>query len=523
MAFTAATQDLPNFVVILADDLGYGDLGFNGHPSSSSPNLDRIMAKSLIFRDFYTVSPVCSPSRAALLTGLYPISTGIYPGVFFPTSIGGLDPANHSTIAKYLRAEKGYKTTHIGKWHLGVGQNGKYLPTRHGFDHYYGIPYSHDMCPCSVCFPNEDKCFDGCREDSVSCPLFWNTEIVEQPTRLPELTDKYTRKALEVIKGQGNNTQPFFLYVAYHQTHHPQFAGDKFRNNSLRGSFGDALMEMDHSIGQIIDALHQEKLMGNTYIFFTSDNGPSLMRHERGGNAGLFRCGKGTTWEGGLRVPAFVYSPTHVPPGETHELSSTLDFVPTILALARISSQGIRTHGFDMSPLFTDRTTEIRDSLLMFPMDPHPSQGPYAIRYKEFKAHYFTRGSSLSDDDNFDRACRSTSIEQKHVDPLIMNLHLDPSERFDLSASQVSPQVRAQFKQIQAESIANMSWATSEMDKGQDRYYSPCCDKPATCEPFPKCCDCETKNSATSITRSPSFSATPMVKILSKANGMFMS
>lgn len=173
----------------------------------------------------------CPSFRAALLTGLYPVTTGIYPGVFWPSSIGGLSP-NHSTVAKHLR-QAGYRTSHIGKWHLGVGSNGTYLPTNHGFDEYYGIPYSHDMCPCQICFPLGEPCFGRCNNDDVSCPLFLNTTIVEQPTSLPDLTRKYTNKAIQQIKQFSKSGDPFFMYLAYHETHHPQFAGMSIKDLPL--------------------------------------------------------------------------------------------------------------------------------------------------------------------------------------------------------------------------------------------------------------------------------------------------
>ena len=165
----------------------------------------------------------------------------------------------------------------VGKWHLGVGTGGRYLPTKHGFDHYFGIPYSHDMCPCPVCFPpgsgNSSKCSLECQPDDsfVACPTFDDEEIVAQPTNLLTLTQQYTRRAVDFIEGHAD--QPFFLYMAYHQTHHPQFANEPFYRSSDRGPFGDALNEMDHSVGQIMNTLRQNGLVNNTLVLFTSDNG----------------------------------------------------------------------------------------------------------------------------------------------------------------------------------------------------------------------------------------------------------
>ncbi|TRY70082.1 hypothetical protein TCAL_16371 [Tigriopus californicus] len=427
----AICETRPNFLLILADDLGYGDLETNGHPTSAAPSLKKLHSESLVFSNFYSASAVCSPSRM------------LRQGDFLRFSI--LDITRAFQLFVMIMPE---------------------------------------------------PCFGQCNNGDVSCPLYSNTTIVEQPTSLPDLTQKYTHKAILEIERFSKSEDPFFMYLAYHETHHPQFAGD-FRNASSRGSFGDALMEMDHSIGKIISALKKKNLLNNTLIFFTSDNGPSLMRHERGGSAGLFRCGKDTTWEGGLRVPAFLYYPVHVQPGITHELASTLDVTPTILALANVTSRTDVSHGFDLSPLFLNHSQEVRQSLAMFSTEPKKAFEPYAIRYKHFKSHFYTRGSSLSDDLNFDHACRSSSRQEKHDQALIFDLSVDPSERYDLRSPEAR-KLRGQMEQLRQEYRANVTWAPSEMAKGQNRHLSPCCSRPATCEPFPDCCDCDEEGSFSS-------------------------
>jgi arylsulfatase A len=218
----------PNILLFLADDLGYGDLAAFGHPTSESPHLNKLLRESLLLTNFYAASPVCSPSRAALLTGLYPVTTGIWPGVLLPDSVGGLNES-HITVASRLKVV-GYYTAHIGKWHLGVGRQGEFLPTKRGFQRYLGVPYSHDMCPCDKCFPEEDgRCHGFCRQDSVGCPLFVNTNIYEQPVDLTTLTQKYTTAAVATIAHSINDLKvPFFLYMAYQHPHHPQFAGQQY-------------------------------------------------------------------------------------------------------------------------------------------------------------------------------------------------------------------------------------------------------------------------------------------------------
>lgn len=180
----------PNVLLLLADDLGYGDLSQAGHPTSRTPNIDSLFRSSLELPSFYSSSPVCSPSRASLLTGQLPVSVGMWPGVLTPGDLGGLPP-NTPTLATEL-GQRGYSTLHLGKWHLGVGVDGEHLPTRHGFQHYTGVPYSHDMCPCTLCFPGSGPCHDSCRPDTVSCPLYRDDKVVQQPVHLTSLTDLYT-------------------------------------------------------------------------------------------------------------------------------------------------------------------------------------------------------------------------------------------------------------------------------------------------------------------------------------------
>ncbi|CAL4162534.1 unnamed protein product, partial [Meganyctiphanes norvegica] len=303
----------PNIVLLLADDLGYGDLSWSGHPTSRTPHLDRLAATSRYLTHFYVSSPICSPSRASLLTGRYQIRSGVYPGVFSPNNVLGL-PTNETTIATLLKAQ-GYSTLAVGKWHLGVGANREYLPTQHGFQEYLGIPYSHDMCPCRTCFPNDGPCYDLCWKWDVSCPLFSNSTIVEQPVDLTSLTERYVDHALNFIETKHQQKQPFFVYLPFNHVHHPQFASSVHQGVSSRGRFGDSLLELDWAVGRIMATLKNTGAHRNTLVWFTSDNGPSMTRHERGGCAGPLRCGKGTTWEGGIRVPSIVHWPAKIKPG----------------------------------------------------------------------------------------------------------------------------------------------------------------------------------------------------------------
>ena len=209
--------------------------------------------------------------RASLMTGRQPPRTGVWPGVFYPQSSGGL-PLEEITIAEVIKAQN-YSTALIGKWHLGVGENNKYMPTNQGFDYYYGIPYTHDMCPCLKCFYPDQPCFYTCNAQVVGCPLFKDTQIIEQPTDFTTLSMKYSEEARTWIKKQSQANRPFFLFYGFHQTHSPTYSGAQFTNTTERGPWGDMLMEMDWMVGQVLEELDAQKLTEDTFIFFTSDNG----------------------------------------------------------------------------------------------------------------------------------------------------------------------------------------------------------------------------------------------------------
>ncbi|XP_014117618.1 PREDICTED: arylsulfatase A, partial [Pseudopodoces humilis] len=387
----AAAAARPNFVLVLADDLGYGDLGSYGHPSSATPNLDWLAARGLRFTDFYSGAAVCSPSRAALLTGRLPVRSGIYPGVFDPGSRGGL-PLAEVTVAEVLKAQ-GYATAMVGKWHLGYGINGSFLPVHQGFDHFLGVPYSHDQGPCQnlTCFPPDTKCFGTCDQGVVPLPLLWNLSIIQQPVSFPELVPLYNKFSRDFIADCARHRRPFLLYYASHHTHYPQFSSREFAGRTRRGPFGDALAEFDDSVGQLLQALRDNGLESSTLLFFTSDNGPSTLRMARGGSAGHLRCGKGTTYEGGMREPAMAYWPGRIAPGVTHELASALDVLPTLSALAGAALPKVALDGFDLSPLLFGEGKSPRQAVFFYPPSPDPLHGPFAVRLGKYKAHFFTQ------------------------------------------------------------------------------------------------------------------------------------
>ena len=304
----------PNFVVIFCDDLGYGDLGCYGAEKIKTPRIDAMASEGVRFTDFYCAAPVCSPSRAGLLTGRYPIRSGL-TRVLFPQSKDGLEAAE-TTVAEALR-KLGYATACIGKWHLG--HLPPYLPTRHGFDYYFGLPYSNDMIV-------------EARKDPP-LPLMRNEDIAEAPANQDTLTQRYTEEAVRFI--ERSKDKPFFLYVPHSMPHVPLHCSQRFKGHSAGGLYGDVIEEIDWSVGTILDALKQQGLDENTLVIFSSDNGPWLVQGENGGSAGPLREGKGTTFEGGVREPGIFRWPGHIAPNRVeHAPAITLDLFPTFVRLA---------------------------------------------------------------------------------------------------------------------------------------------------------------------------------------------
>ncbi|XP_065912199.1 arylsulfatase A-like isoform X2 [Dysidea avara] len=478
-------QEKPNIILLFADDLGWGDLGCYGHPTSTTPNLDKMAEGGLKFMNFYSSAPLCSPSRASLLTGRYQSRTGIWPGVLMCGGLGGL-PLNETTIAAQLK-KAGYGTGMVGKWHLGVGLNEQYLPTKHGFDQYTGLPYSHDMCPYTICFYPDQACDGHGVAGATPCPLYKDEKIVQQPANFLTLAETYSTAATGFIHEMAGKKQPFFLYMAFQHTHHPQFASKMFTNSTIRGPFGDSLAELDWQVGQIFDAINETGISQNTFVFFTSDNGPALAHLSRGGNGGLLRCGKATTYEGGMREPAIAWWPGKIKPGRTFEMAATVDLFPTISRLVDIPIPTDRIiDGVDMSPILFEDKESNRESYIYYPSNPSPNIGIFAVRHKEYKAHYYTKGG-VYPHDGPDVMCRPSTKETKHDPPLLFNLDYDPGELNPLNTKE-SPykEILQTINEIKAKFESTVVWTESEMNKGASNAAKPCA-KPG-CTPFPKCC-----------------------------------
>ena len=440
----AAEATRPNIVIIFADDLGYGDLGCYGHPTIRTPNLDRMAAEGMRFTEFYSAAEVCTPSRAALLTGRYPIRSGMCHDQFRvlrPRSLGQL-PDNEITLAEALKA-KGYATGCIGKWHLGVPQfNPGGHPRKHGFDFYFGLPHSNDMDPTPVAPKGAGKLAEQ-RAEWWNAPLYRDDQIIERPTDQTTLTRRYTDEAVKFI--QRNKTKPFFLYFPHTFPHTPLFASKDFAGKSPRGIYGDVVEELDASVGKVLDTLRAEKLAENTLVFFTSDNGPWLIMNQQGGSAGLLREGKGSTWEGGMRVPGIAWWPGKIKPTVQRTLACTMDLFTTSLKLAGADVPGDRPiDGLDIRPLLFGTGTVSREAYFYY-----RGTRLMAARSGDFKAHYMTQ------------AAYGQPKHEEHTPPLLFNLRVDPSETHNVATNHSA--VLGQIAQVVEKHKAALQPAPSQL------------------------------------------------------------
>ncbi len=332
----------PNIVLIFTDDQGYRDVGVYGAPDFETPNLDQMAAEGVRFTQFYVAQPVCSASRSALLTGCYPSRVGIQ-GALMPTATIGLNP-EETTLAEICKSQ-GYATAMYGKWHLG--HHPEFLPTKQGFDKYFGLPYSNDMWPKH---PNNEN------HNFPPLPLIEGDSVIDYiEDDQSMLTTWYTERAVNFIKE--NKENPFFLYVAHSMPHVPLYVSDKFRGKSENGLYGDVIMEIDWSVGQILETLKTNGLAENTLVIFTSDNGPWLSYGTHAGSALPLREGKGTTLEGGVRVPCIMRWPGHIPAGTVQDTPAmTIDILPTIAELIGAELPEKEIDGKNIWPLITNET-----------------------------------------------------------------------------------------------------------------------------------------------------------------------
>ncbi|MEX0720746.1 MAG: sulfatase [Balneolaceae bacterium] len=412
IAIAQQDAEAPNIVIIFIDDLGYGDFGSYGHPTIQTPNIDRMANEGQKWTNFYVAENVCTPSRAALLTGRYPVRNGIATDgrrVFFPDSDGGLPPSE-ITIAKLLK-KKNYHTAAIGKWHLG--HLPEYLPTNHGFDYYYGIPYSNDMDPTT-----DLGHFNSTTDPKIeyfNVPLMRNTEVIERPANQHTITKRYTEESIQFI--EENKDEPFFLYLAHSMPHVPLFASEDFKGKSERGIYGDVVEEIDWGVGEIRKVLEKENIAENTYVIVTSDNGPWAVLQQHGGSAGLLFGAKGTSYEGGMRVPAIFWSPGNIEPAVITDIGSTLDLLPTTSELTGIPLPDDRVYdGYNLSGVLKNEDSSPRGEMIYY----HGTK-VFAARKGDFKLYFYENNP------------KGYPEELEVLDSYkLYNLQQDPSERFNL-------------------------------------------------------------------------------------------
>lgn len=342
-------EEKPNIVIIFCDDLGYGDIGSFGATEYQTPYLDQLAMQGMRFTQFYVAEAVCSASRAALLTGCYPNRIGILHALM-PNAKNGISQ-EEKTMAELLK-EKNYSTAIFGKWHLGSQQ--KFLPLQHGFDEYTGLPYSNDMWPVGYDgLPLTDTA-NWRRKEFPPLPLIEGNEttrIIRTLDDQAELTGLYTQKAVDFINRKKN--QPFFLYLAHSMPHVPLAASSRFKGKSNMGLFGDVIMEIDWSVGEIMKALKKNGIEKNTIIIFTSDNGPWLNFGNHAGNTGGLREGKGASYEGGMKVPFIIRWPTQIKAGTIcNKMASTIDLLPTFAAITDGKLPEHKIDGLNILSLF---------------------------------------------------------------------------------------------------------------------------------------------------------------------------
>lgn len=416
--FAEAKSDVgsqPNIILIYLDDMGYGDLSLTGAINYNTPNIDEMAQKGMFFTHYYSPQAVCSASRAGLLTGCYPNRIGLSGALSHKSNIGISE--DEETIAEILK-KKGYATALFGKWHLGYQQ--QFLPTNHGFDKFYGIPYSNDMWPLHPTGKYPDL------------PLFNNENIIN-PAVTPEdqaqFTTDFTMRTINFIKQHQN--QPFFVYLAHPMPHVPLYVSDKFKGKSKQGLYGDVMMEIDWSIGQITKVLEDNGLGEKTLIIFTSDNGPWLNYGNHAGNAGGYREGKGTTFEGGQRVPCIMVWKEVIPEGTVcNNLVAGIDILPTLAEIADAPLPKNKIDGVSLLPLLKgDFNANPRKSFYYY----YQKNSLEAIRYGSWKLVFPHSGMTYEGLQPGNEGMPGKVNYNIPFEEELYDLRRDPGERYDVS------------------------------------------------------------------------------------------
>lgn len=408
----------PNVILFFMDDLGYGDLSVTGALGYATPNIDRMAMEGSRFTNFMAAQAVCTPSRAALLTGCYPNRLGM-SGALSPESVTGLNP-DEETLAELLK-EKGYATAIFGKWHLGSQK--AFLPLQQGFDEYYGVPYSHDMWPLH---PNQANA------KYPPLPLYEGNKAIKTITNLDDasrLTAAITERAVGFIRK--HKEDPFFMYVPHPLPHVPLAVSSRFKGKSERGMYGDVLMELDWSVGEILAELKKQGLDNNTIILLTSDNGPWLNYGDHAGSSGGFREGKGTSFEGGQRVPLIVRWPNVVPAGRvSNKLLTAMDILPTLAELCDARLPKKKIDGVEWTALLKGDDSKVpRDEFLYY----YRKNNLEAVRKGNWKLVFPHSGRSYEGDLPGKGGVPGLAPENRKFPLALYNLERDPGERYDVS------------------------------------------------------------------------------------------
>ena len=380
LMFACSQEEKPNIIIFFTDDQGYADLGCYGAEGFETPHIDQLAKEGIRFTNFYVPATVCTPSRAGLMTGRYPKRSNMHEAVLFPFSDTGLS-TEEFTMAEMLKSA-GYSTACIGKWHLG--HKPEYMPNNHGFDYFYGVPYSNDM---------DNHFYKHLNFQSPPLPMYRNKELIESGPDQRYLTKRYTEEAINLIKKSGD--EPFFLYVAQNMPHVPLFVSEKFKGKSKKGLYGDVIMELDWSVGEIVNVLKEEGKYDNTIFVFTSDNGPQI------GSAKPLRGKKAQTWDGGQRVPGIITWPSKIPSGITcDQMVTTMDLFPTLMDIALIEEDKRTFDGINIVALLKNpKSTNLPDRPLYF----YARNGkPEAVRLGKWKLHITkTLGWNVKEDGEF--------------------------------------------------------------------------------------------------------------------------
>ena len=419
----------PTIVVILIDDMGYGDVGPFGSKLNRTPNLDRMATEGMKLTSFYA-APVCTPSRAQMMTGCYAKRVSL-PNVIFPSCPIGISAKEH-TVAELLK-QQGYATMAIGKWHLG--DQPEFLPTRHGFDHYLGLPYSNDMGGTGKPGPQGNV--------RPPLPLVRDGKVIEAPADQDTLTARYTEEATKFIAT--NKDRPFFLYLPHTAVHVPLHPGEQFKGKSANGTYGDWVEEVDWSVGRVLDTLRNLKLDDHTLVLFTSDNGPWIFMGKNGGVAGPLRGGKGTTWEGGMREPTIAWWPGKIAAGSACDAPlSEIDVLPTVVKLA---GGAVPTDhaidGKDIWPLLSGQSKRSPHEALFY----FNGNQLQAVRSGPWKLAITRQGTGLP---------KGAAEPVKHTGPRLYNLDTDIGELSDVAAQRPDIVARLQRFVVQMDSDLGM-------------------------------------------------------------------